>query len=142
MGLWFRTSNLFNSFSVLTNALGDPTTIGGKTVDVLTTMLKYSYTDLLPKCSHLTLGNPPQGRIEVTCGVCRLHPLSQYVATIKLNLKSEFADNGSEAEHRSATLSDLVVNAIFGDTDVALSVTVGFCAVALLIHVEILSFGI
>ena len=50
--------NFFISFFVLTNALEDPTIIGGKTVEVVNTVLRYSYVGLL---FMLALGNRPQG---------------------------------------------------------------------------------
>jgi len=46
---------------VLTNALEDPTIIGGKTIEVLNSILKYSYVGLLLTCFILSLGNRPQG---------------------------------------------------------------------------------
>jgi len=61
IGLWSRAGNLITSFSVLTNASVDPTIIGGKTVEVFHTILKYSYVDLLLACFLLTLDNRPQG---------------------------------------------------------------------------------
>lgn len=53
--------NFFISFFVLTNALEDPTIIGGKGIEVLNTVLKYSYVGLLLTCFILALGNRPQG---------------------------------------------------------------------------------
>ena len=53
--------NLFISFFVLTNALEDPTIIGGKGIEVFNTILKYSYVGLLLTCFILSLGNRPQG---------------------------------------------------------------------------------
>ncbi len=53
--------NFFISFFVLTNALEDPTIIGGKTIEVINTVLKYSYVGLLLTCFILALGNRPQG---------------------------------------------------------------------------------
>jgi chitin synthase len=53
--------NFFISFFVLTNALEDPAIIGGKTIDVINTILKYSYVGLLLTCFILALGNRPQG---------------------------------------------------------------------------------
>jgi hypothetical protein len=46
---------------VLTNALEDPAIIGGKTIEVLNTILEYSYVGLLLTCFMLSLGNRPQG---------------------------------------------------------------------------------
>ena len=62
--------------------------------------------------------------------------MREYVATIELNLKSELADGMSEAEYRSATLSDFFTNAIFGDTDISLSATAGLYIVASLICIS------
>jgi chitin synthase len=53
--------NFFISFFVLTNTLEDTTIIGGKTVEVVNTVLRYSYVDLLLMCFMLALGNRPQG---------------------------------------------------------------------------------
>jgi chitin synthase len=53
--------NFFLSFFVLTNALEDPTIIGGKTVKVVNTVFKYSYVGPLLTCFMLALGNRPQG---------------------------------------------------------------------------------
>ena len=53
--------NFFISFFVLTNALENPTIIGGKTVEVVNTVLRYSYVGLLLMCFMLALGNRPQG---------------------------------------------------------------------------------
>jgi chitin synthase len=53
--------NFFISFFVLTNALEDPTILGGTAIDVLNTILKYSYVGLLLTCFILSLGNRPQG---------------------------------------------------------------------------------
>jgi hypothetical protein len=53
--------NFFISFFVLTNALEDPTIFGGKAIEVLNTILKYSYVGLLLTCFILALGNRPQG---------------------------------------------------------------------------------
>jgi hypothetical protein len=46
---------------VLTNALEDPTILGGKVIDLLNTVFKYSYVGLLLICFILALGNRPQG---------------------------------------------------------------------------------
>jgi hypothetical protein len=46
---------------VLTNALEDPTILGGKVIDLLNTVCKYSYVALLLTCFILALGNRPQG---------------------------------------------------------------------------------
>ena len=53
--------NFFISFFVLTNALEDPAIIGGKGIEVINTILKYSYGGLLLTCFILALGNRPQG---------------------------------------------------------------------------------
>jgi len=53
--------NFFISSFVLTNALEDPTIIGGKTVEVVNTVLRCSYVGLLLTCFMLALGNRPQG---------------------------------------------------------------------------------
>jgi chitin synthase len=53
--------NFFISFFVLTNALEDPTIIGGKGIELFNTILKYSYVGLLLTCFILSLGNRPQG---------------------------------------------------------------------------------
>ena len=53
--------NFFISFFVLTNALEDPKIFGGKAIEVLNTILKYSYVGLLLTCFILALGNRPQG---------------------------------------------------------------------------------
>ena len=45
----------------MTNALEDPTVVGGKTVGMLDTILKYSYVDLLLSCFLSTLGIRIQG---------------------------------------------------------------------------------
>ena len=55
-----RAGNFFILFSVLTNTLEYPATIGRKTVKVLNTILKYSFVDLLLACFLLILGNEPQ----------------------------------------------------------------------------------
>ncbi len=53
--------NFFISFFVLTNALEDPTIIGGKGIELFNTLLKYAYVGLLLTCFILSLGNRPQG---------------------------------------------------------------------------------
>jgi chitin synthase len=53
--------NFFISFFVLTNALEDPKIIGGKGIEVINEILKYSYVGLLLTCFILALGNRPQG---------------------------------------------------------------------------------
>jgi chitin synthase len=47
--------NAFISFDVLTNALEDPTIIGGKKIEVIDAILKYSYIGLLLTCFILAL---------------------------------------------------------------------------------------
>jgi chitin synthase len=59
--LFLFQGNFFISFFVLTNALEDPTIIGGKIVEVINTVLRYSYVGLLLTCFMLALGNRPQG---------------------------------------------------------------------------------
>ena len=59
--LYLVQGNFFISFFVLTNALEDPTIIGGKAIEVLNTVLRYSYVGLLLACFILALGNRPQG---------------------------------------------------------------------------------
>jgi len=59
--LFLVQGNFFISFFVLTNALEDPAIIGGKGIEVLNTILKYSYVGLLLTCFILALGNRPQG---------------------------------------------------------------------------------
>jgi hypothetical protein len=59
--LYLVQGNFFISFFVLTNALEDPTIIGGKAIEVLNTVLRYSYVGLLLTCFILALGNRPQG---------------------------------------------------------------------------------
>ena len=46
---------------MLTNALEDPTIIGGKTIEVVNAILRYSYVGLLLTCFIIALGNRPQG---------------------------------------------------------------------------------
>jgi chitin synthase len=53
--------NFFISFFVLTNALEDTAIIGGKVIEVINTILRYSYVGLLLTCFILALGNRPQG---------------------------------------------------------------------------------
>ena len=53
--------NFFISFFVLTNALEDPVIIGGKAIDLVNTIFRYSYVGLLLSCFILSLGNRPQG---------------------------------------------------------------------------------
>lgn len=43
------------SFFVLTNALEDPAIIGGKTIEVVNTVARYSYAGLLLMCFILSL---------------------------------------------------------------------------------------
>ena len=57
----FGQGNFFISFFVLTNALEDPEIIGGTAIDIINTILKYSYVGLLLTCFILSLGNRPQG---------------------------------------------------------------------------------
>lgn len=49
---------------MLTNALEDPTIIGGKGIELFNTLLKYSYVGLLLTCFILSLGNRPQGSVK------------------------------------------------------------------------------
>ena len=49
--------NFYISFFVLTNALEDPKIFGGKAIEILNTILKYSYVGLLLTCFILALGN-------------------------------------------------------------------------------------
>jgi chitin synthase len=58
---WVLQGNFFISFFVLTNALEDPTILGGKGIELFNTILKYSYVGLLLTCFILSLGNRPQG---------------------------------------------------------------------------------
>ena len=46
---------------MLTNALEDPTIIGGKWIEIFNTVLRYAYVGLLLTCFILSLGNRPQG---------------------------------------------------------------------------------
>lgn len=57
----FSQGNFFISFFVLTNALEDPTILGGKGIELFNTILKYAYVGLLLTCFILSLGNRPQG---------------------------------------------------------------------------------
>jgi len=47
--------NFFISFFILTNALEDPSIIGGKAIEVVNTVVKYSYAGLLLMCFILSL---------------------------------------------------------------------------------------
>jgi chitin synthase len=60
---WILQGNFFLSFVILTNALEDPTIIGGKTIEVTNTVLKYFYVGLLLTCFVLALqvGVRPRG---------------------------------------------------------------------------------
>ena len=58
---WFSLGNFLISFFILTNALEDPTVIGGNAIKVINTILEYAYVGLLLTCFMLSLGNRPQG---------------------------------------------------------------------------------
>ena len=50
-------ANFYIAFFVLTNALEDPTILGGKVIKLFNTILKYSYGALLLTCFILSLGS-------------------------------------------------------------------------------------
>ena len=57
---WLQ-GNFYIAFFVLTNALEDPTILGGKRIQLINTMLEYSYGGLLLACFILSLGSRPRG---------------------------------------------------------------------------------
>ena len=54
-------ANFYIAFFVLTNALEDPTILGGKRIQLINTILEYSYGGLLLICFILSLGSRPRG---------------------------------------------------------------------------------
>jgi chitin synthase len=149
--------NFFISFFVLTNALEDPEIIGGKAIDLVNTIFRYSYVGLLLSCFILSLGNRPQGSnvgytlafvgyaiftVYMTVGQPRLSSTQEsqlmvwqiQFAAIILSVKG--VQQVAAAEHRGASLSDLFSNSIFRDIVLSLSATIGLYVVASIIHVR------
>ena len=149
--------NFFISFFVLTNALEDPAIIGGKVIDLVNTIFRYSYVGLLLSCFILSLGNRPQGSnvgytlafvgyaiftIYMTVGQPRLNSTQEsqlmvwriQFAAIILSVKG--VQQVAAAEHRGASVSDLFSNSIFRDIVLSLSATIGLYVVASIIHVR------
>ncbi|KAH9961842.1 glycosyltransferase family 2 protein [Russula compacta] len=129
--------NFFISFFVLTNALEDPTIIGGKAIEVINTILKYSYVGLLLTCFILALGNRPQGSNRgYTLAFVGYAIFTLYMTFAAMFLAIKGVEEVTAAEHRGAQFSDLFTNSIFRDIVVSLSATVGLYVVASIIHMD------
>ncbi|KAH9992907.1 glycosyltransferase family 2 protein [Russula vinacea] len=134
---WFALGNFFISFFVLTNALEDPAIIGGRTIDVINTILKYSYVGLLLMCFILSLGNRPQGSIGgYTLAFVGYAIFTLYMTFAAIYLSIKGVQEVAAAEHRGAQFNDLFSNAIFRDIVISLSATIGLYVVASVIHLD------
>jgi chitin synthase len=76
--------NFFISFFIPTNTLEDTTIIGGKIVEVVNTVLRYSYVGLLLTCFMLALGNRPQG----SKGGCPVALVGYAIFTIYMTVRN------------------------------------------------------
>jgi len=129
--------NFFISFFVLTNALEDPAIIGGKTIEVLNTILKYSYVGLLLTCFILSLGNRPQGSNKgYTLAFVGYAVFTLYMSFAAIFLAIKGVEQVSEEEKRGATFSDLFTNSIFRDIVISLAATIGLYVTASVIHMD------
>lgn len=134
---WFALGNFFISFFVLTNALEDPTIIGGKGIEVFNTILKYAYVGLLLTCFILSLGNRPQGSNKgYTLAFIGFAIFTVYMSFAAIFLAVKGVQQVAAADSRGATFSDLFTNAIFRDIVISISATVGLYVVASIIHLD------
>ncbi|KAH9011458.1 hypothetical protein EDB84DRAFT_1016875 [Lactarius hengduanensis] len=124
---WFALVNVFISFFVLTNALEDPTIIGG----AVNTLLKYSYVELLLTCFILSLGNRPQGSNKgYTLGFIGFVIFTVYMTFAAIFLAVKGVQQVGAEKNRGVTFSDLFINAIFRDNVISISAIVGLYVVA------------
>ncbi|KAH9964997.1 glycosyltransferase family 2 protein [Russula dissimulans] len=134
---WFALGNFFISFFVLTNALEDPTIIGGKTIEVLNTILKYSYVGLILTCFILSLGNRPQGSNKgYTLAFIGYAVFTLYMSFAAIFLAVKGVQEVSQEEKHGATFSDLFTNSIFRDIVISLAATIGLYVMASIIHLD------
>ncbi|KAH9031108.1 hypothetical protein EDB85DRAFT_1382932 [Lactarius pseudohatsudake] len=134
---WFALGNVFISFFVLTNALQDPTIIGGKGIELFNMLLKYSYVRLLLTYFILSLGNRPQGSNKGhTLGFIGFAIFTVYMTFAAICLAVKGVQQVAAEKNRGATFSDLFTNAIFRDIGISISATVGLYVVASIIHLN------
>ncbi|KAI0250489.1 glycosyltransferase family 2 protein [Lactifluus subvellereus] len=134
---WFALGNFFISFFVLTNALEDPTIIGGKGIEIFNTILRYSYVGLLLTCFILSLGNRPQGSTRgYTLAFVGYAIFTLYMTFAAVFLSIKGVQQVAAAEHRGAKFNDLFSNAIFRDIVISLVATVGLYLIASIIHFD------
>ncbi|KAH9970285.1 glycosyltransferase family 2 protein [Lactifluus volemus] len=134
---WFALGNFFISFFVLTNALEDPTILGGKVIDLLNTVCKYSYVALLLTCFILALGNRPQGsNVGYTLAFVGYAIFVMYMTFAAIFLAVKGVQQVAAEEHRGIKVGDLYTNAIFRDIVISLSATVGLYVLASIIHLD------
>ncbi|KAF8259401.1 chitin synthase-domain-containing protein [Lactarius quietus] len=134
---WFALGNFFISFFVLTNALEDPTIIGGKVIELVNTILKYAYVGLLLTCFILSLGNRPQGSNKgYTLAFIGFAIFTVYMTFAAVFLTIKGVQQVTAERKTGASLSDLFTNAIFRDIVISISATIGLYIVASLIHMD------
>ncbi|KAH9035911.1 hypothetical protein EDB85DRAFT_2143404 [Lactarius pseudohatsudake] len=139
---WFALGNFFISFFVLTNALEDPTILGGKGIELFNTLLKYSYVGLLLTCFILSLGNRPQGSNKgYTLAFVGFALFTVYITFAAIFLAVKGVQQVAAEKNRGATFSDLFTNAIFCDIVISISATVGLYVLASIIHARPSIFG-
>ncbi|KAI0051502.1 glycosyltransferase family 2 protein [Auriscalpium vulgare] len=134
---WFALGNFFISFFVLTNALEDPTVLGGRAIHVINIILKYSYVGLLLTCFILSLGNRPQGSIRgYTAGFVGFALFTIYMTFAAIFLSVKAVQQVAAEEKRGVAFGDFFHNAIFRDVVISVAATIGLYIIASIIHFD------
>ncbi|VDB96624.1 unnamed protein product [Peniophora sp. CBMAI 1063] len=134
---WFALGNFLISFFILTNALEDPTIIGGNAIKVINTILEYAYVGLLLTCFMLSLGNRPQGsKWGYTTAFIGFALLTAYMTFAAIFLAVKSVQSVAKENGKSLDAGDFFTNTIFRDVVLSMAATIGLYVFASLIHLE------
>ncbi|KAF9465779.1 glycosyltransferase family 2 protein [Collybia nuda] len=138
---WFALANYFIAFSILADAMEDPS-FNLKGINIVNIILTYFYMGLLIMCFILSLGNRPQGsKWGYTAAFIGFAVVTIYMTVAAFLLAFKGIENISAAVAasdggRGLTLGDVFTNPIFRNIVLSLLATLGLYVIASLIFFE------
>ncbi|KAF8516437.1 glycosyltransferase family 2 protein [Hysterangium stoloniferum] len=135
---WFALGNYYISFSILSNALEDPSFKIGGWIKVLNVILNYFYLGLLIMCFLISLGNRPQGsRRAYTMAMIGFSFITIYMTFSAFFLAFKgLANLQEQAPNHQLAVSDVFTNHIFRDIIISLLATLGLYVISSLLFFE------
>ncbi|EKM49889.1 glycosyltransferase family 2 protein [Phanerochaete carnosa HHB-10118-sp] len=133
---WFALGNYYISFTILSEAMEDPSFNLGNTIHILNVILEYLYVGLLVMCFLLSLGNRPQGaKWFYTMAFVGFAVITVYMTIAAFFLAFKGVENLAKSDG-PLTFSDLFTNPIFRNIVISLLATLGLYFLASLIFFE------